>query len=102
MDNATREALGDVAALALLVLRGLLLWILIPLGFVLWLVIFGWSARVGLGTFLGWLDLNLTAALQRALGLPVRGKGSKRSAEFVPMRLMQSVKHRIHIVRDPF
>ena len=102
MDRATREALGDVSALALLVVRGLLLWILIPVGFVLWLVIFGWSARVGLGTFLGWLDLNLTVALQRILVLPVRGKDSMRRAEFVPLRLMESVKHRVHIVRDPF
>lgn len=101
MDRATREALGDVSALALLVVRGLLLWILIPVGFVLWLVIFGWSARVGLGAFLGWLDLNLTVALQRILVLPVRGKDSMRRAEFVPLRLIESMKHRVHIVRDP-
>ncbi|ANJ28384.1 hypothetical protein ATC03_18450 [Agromyces aureus] len=91
-----------MAAFALLVIRGVLLWILIPVGFVLWLVIFGWSARVGLGNFLGWLDLNLTAALQRALGLPTRTTGTLRKEEFVPMRLMQMVTHRIHIVRDPF
>ena len=78
MDRATREALGDVGALALLVIRGLLLWILIPVGLVLWLFIFGWSARVGLGTFLGWLDLNLTVALQRIL---VQCAGRARCAE---------------------
>ena len=102
MDRATREALGDVSALALLVVRGLLLWILIPVGFVLWLVIFGWSAGVGLGTFLGWLNLNLTAALQRMVILPLGRKAPIRRAEFVPIRLMESVKNRVHIVRDPF
>ncbi|MFE6255915.1 hypothetical protein [Agromyces sp. NPDC057865] len=102
MERATREALGDTGVLALLVIRGLLLWIVLPVGFVLWLVIVSWSARVGLGTFLGWLDVNITAALQRVLGLSVREEGSMRRADFVPIRLMQSVRHRVHIVRDPF
>ncbi|MFF2493447.1 hypothetical protein [Agromyces sp. NPDC058064] len=102
MDRATREALGDMTMLALLLIRGLLLWILIPVGTVLWLIVFGWTAHVSLGTLLGWLDLNLTVVLHRVMVLPVRGKNTLPRPEFVPMRHIHSVKHRVHIVRDPF
>ena len=102
MDLPTSEALGDMALFALLVVRGLLLWILVPMGFVLWLLVFGWSARVGLGAFLGWLDLNLAAALQRVMLRPINGQLPLPRVEFVPMRLVQSVSHRVHLVRDLF
>lgn len=102
MDGPSREALGAMGAIALLLVRGLLLWIMIPIGIMLWLLIFGWSARVGLGTFLGWLDLNLVAALQRVLLHPVGGQSSMQKVEFVPVRQVQAVSHRLHLVYDPF
>jgi len=102
MGGPTREALGAMRALALLVVRGLLLWILIPLGFVLWLLVFSWTARVGPGAFLGWLDLNLLAALQRVLLRPVSGQLPMPRVEFVPLRRLQSVSHRVHLALDPF
>lgn len=102
MDGPSREALGATGVLALLLVRGLLLWILIPIGFVLWLLVFGWIARVGIGAFLGWLDLNLLAALQRVLTHPVSGQLPMPRVEFVPVQRVQSVRHRVHLVYDPF
>jgi hypothetical protein len=102
MDGPSREGFAAVGVLALLVVRGLLLWILIPIGFVLWLLVFGWTARVGLGAFIGWLDLNLVAALQRVLIRPVSGQLPMPRVEFVPVRRVQSVSHRVHLVYDPF
>jgi hypothetical protein len=61
------------------------------------MLVFSWTNRVGLGESLGWLDLNLMAALHRAI---VRPFGRSR-VEFVPARLIQTVTHRIHLV-DPF
>ena len=97
MHGPTREALGDLSALALLLARGILLWIIIPIGFTLWLLVFSWTVRLGLGEFLGWLDLNLIAALHRAMVRPFNWS----RVEFVPARLIQTVTHRIHVV-DPF
>lgn len=96
MHGPTREALGDVSALALLLVHGISLWIIIPIGFTLWLLALSWTARLGLGEFLGWLDLNLIAALHRAMVRPFNGS----RVEFVPARLIQTVIHRIHVV-DP-
>ena len=96
MPGPTREALGDLSALALLLARGILLWIIIPIGFALWLLVFSWTARLGLGEFLGWLDLNLIAALHRVMVRPFNGS----RFEFVPVRLIPTVRHRIHVV-DP-
>ncbi len=86
---------------ALLLVRGLILWIVIPVGFVLWLLVFGWLLRVGPGQFLGWLDVNLIAALQRVLIRPVGGELPMPIVEFVPFRMLRSVSHRVHLVYDP-
>ena len=71
MHGPTREALGDLSALAPLLVRGILLWIIIPIGFALWLLAVSSTVRPGLGEFLGWLDLNLIAALHRAMVRPL-------------------------------
>jgi hypothetical protein len=102
MDGLAREATGAVGVFAVLVTRGLLLWILIPLGFTLWLLVFSWTARVCLAAFIGWLDLNLLAALQRVLRFPGSGELPMPRVEFVPLRRLQSVSHRVHLSRDPF
>lgn len=73
-----------------------------PIGFVLWLLVVGWSARVGIGAFIGWLDLNLVAALQRVLIHRVSGQLPMPRVEFVPVRRMDFVSHRVHLVYDPF
>jgi len=51
-------------ALVFLILRGFLLWFVIPYGFVAWLVYYWWERSASLGQCLGWFDLNLIAFLQ--------------------------------------
>ncbi|MBN9633612.1 MAG: hypothetical protein J0I18_23940 [Actinobacteria bacterium] len=80
-----------IAGVLLVLLRGLLLWLLIPLGTVAW-ILTHWVSRTGLGNFLGWLDNNMIAVLQRTVfrvGFP------EPSCRWVRFRNIRSVKHRI-------
>lgn len=83
----------------LLVVRGLLLWIVIPIGSFAWLL-FGWILGAGAGQFLGWLDLNLIAALQRVLVHRISGEWPMPRVAFVPIGMLRSVRHRV-TVSDP-
>lgn len=58
--------------MGLLLVRGLLLWLVVPLGVPAWPVIaLAFRRRgLGLGEFLGWLDLNLTSSIQRSVVRP--------------------------------
>ena len=64
------NTVGPFAGLALLVTRGVLLWIVIPIGFIAWSLSVAWS-RHSLGQFLGWVDLNLVWILERTLLRPL-------------------------------
>jgi len=59
-----------VGTLVLLTVRGLVLWLVVPLTLLLWPVVSLALRRrgVSLGQFLGWVDLNLISAIQRLLG----------------------------------
>jgi hypothetical protein len=82
----------------LLVLRGLLLWLVVPVGLLCWVPLLPLLLRRGikLGAFLGWLDLNLVAFLERTL---LRAVVSDPEA-WTPVREMAHVTHRIRLV-DP-
>jgi hypothetical protein len=58
--------------MVLLLVRGVLLWVVVPLGVLAWPVVALSFRRRGLclGEFLGWLDLNLTSAIQRSVVRP--------------------------------
>jgi len=58
------------------------------------------TLRIELGAFLGWLDLNLVAALQRVLIPPMGRRPPIPRIAFVPMRHARAVRHRIS-VHDP-
>jgi hypothetical protein len=80
-----------IAGFLLVLLRGILLWLLIPLGTVAWVLTLPFSRR-GLGNFLGWLDYNMIALLQRTVfrvGYP------EPSCRWVHFRDLSTVKHRI-------
>lgn len=80
-----------IAGVLLMLLRGLLLWLLIPLGTLAWIFSLPVS-RSGWGNFLGWLDNNMIAALQQTIfrvGYP------EPSCRWVRFRNRHSVKHRI-------
>lgn len=71
---------GQVSAatggVAFRVLRGVLLWLVVPVGFIWWLVAWPWfrSRRVRLGQLLGRVDLNLIATISRSLFRPLLGE----------------------------
>ncbi|MFM9917985.1 hypothetical protein [Lacisediminihabitans sp. H27-G8] len=69
----SREAIGVIPGLALLFVRGILLWIVIPLGFLAWVVFTPWlhGRRITLGQFLGWVDNNVVAARERSVLRPL-------------------------------
>jgi hypothetical protein len=89
---------GIIGGLSLLLIRGLLLWLVVPLGLVLWLLLWPLlrARRVRLGQFLGWMDLNLVALLQHSLLRPL----FVSRAPWIPASGLPSVSHRIGFL-DP-
>jgi hypothetical protein len=86
------------AGVALLLVRGVLLWIVVPLAFVCWLLLAIPLRRRGvtLGKFLGWVDLNLVAFLGRTILRPI----VRRPLNWVPVSEMPEVRHRLR-AQDP-
>lgn len=83
-----------IIQLLFLVIHGVVLWVLVPLGTVAWALGSPWlvGRHVSLGKFLGWLDLNFSASLVRGLLSPgFRGT----SLTWVSPREMRSVTHRV-------
>jgi hypothetical protein len=78
---------------ALLLVRGILLWIVVPLAFVCWLLLAIPLHRRGVtfGKFLGWVDLNLVAFLGRTILRPI----VRTPLNWVPASEMPEVKHRL-------
>jgi len=87
-----------VGALVLLTVRGLLLWVVVPLGVVAWPLVVVTSRKRGvrLGQFLGWLDLNLTSAIQRTVTRPF----FQAPIPWTPFDAAASLTHRIRLL-DP-
>lgn len=92
------KPIATSTAIVLLTVRGILLWVVLPLGFVAWLLVFGWLRRVGLPRFLGWLDLNLVAGLQRSVFRPWI---THPTIDAVPISRIRDVEHRVSVVLDP-
>ncbi len=84
------------SGLVLLLLRGLLLWIIVPLGLVCWLLGLPWwrKRRVALRQLLGWADLNLIAAIHRGLLRPL----VRRPSPWVPFDEIPTVTHRVRLI----
>jgi len=87
-------ALGFVAGLCLLVARGILLWVVVPLGFVTWLCLIPWvrARRIPLGQFLGWVDINLVAGLERTVLRPLF---RHPPTSWIRRRDIEQVRHRL-------
>ena len=66
---STRSA-SPVAWVILLTLRGLLLWIVIPLGTLAWLVSVAFTRR-SLAVFLRWSDANMVSVLESTILRPL-------------------------------
>ena len=93
--------LEAIALFALLVVRGWLLWLVIPIAILGWLVMS--PLRLALdkpyitpGKLIGWADMNLIAMLGQVLARPFG-----RRSDFTPWSRVLSVEHRVSII-DPW
>lgn len=87
-----------VGGLAVLMVRGVLVWIVVPAAALAWILI-GFRLRrrgVGFSQYLGWVDVNLIALLQRTVLRPL----VRSPLAHVPAREMPTVAHRLRAV-DP-
>ena len=89
---------GPIAAgVAHLLLRGVLLWVVVPVATCVWIMLAAGRHRpAGLGQFLGWVDLNLTAGLQRTALRPLFGA----HPQWTPWSEVGQVTHRVRLL-DP-
>ncbi len=85
---------GIVGGFLFLIIRGTLLWLLAPIGSLIWLVTFQWvgSGSVSLGCFLGWLDNNMAYVIQRG---PLWWAFPKRPVGWIRARDKAAVTHRL-------
>lgn len=87
-----------VGGLLVLFARGLLLWVVVPVAACGWVFVASRLRQRGVtfGQFLGWVDLNLIATLQRTIFRPF----VRQPAERVPVVEMHRVTHRLRVI-DP-
>ena len=88
------DALGVLGAFVVLTIRGFLLWLLVPIGTLVWLVALeGVGARrLSLFAFLGWLDNNLAFILVQG---PLSPLFPTAPVKWIPASERFSVMHRI-------
>ena len=82
-----------VGGMLLLLIRGVFLWVLIPMMLIVWVLGFPhWKrVHVTVGHLVGWADLNLAATLQRTVLRPCFSS----PIPWVPVSQMPHVKHRV-------
>jgi hypothetical protein len=97
-DMPSPQAPLVAAGVTLLLLRGVLLWVLIPVATCVWMIIrtVGRHRQLGLGQFLGWADLNLAAGLQRTALRPLFASPARWTA----WSEVGNVTHRVRLF-DP-
>ena len=92
------QGVAAIGGVAFLVVRGVLLWLVVPVGFIWWLI--AWprfrSRRVRLGQVVGWLDLNLIAAISHMIFRPL----IREPARYWTPGEMSAVTHRV-LAADP-
>ena len=88
---------GVLSGLVLLTVRGVLLWLVLPLGCVAWVLVAPWLRKRGVkfGQFLGWIDINFMVLIHRSLLRPFYRKAAPR---WVPATEMLGVKHRVGMI----
>lgn len=89
--------LPDVPAFILAIVRGLALYLLIPLAFVFWIVAFLWIFRYSksLPQFITWVDYNFCVSLIRG---PLRPLIPEPRAELLPLRRIKEMTDRTKLV----
>ncbi|MFF2271260.1 hypothetical protein ACFVTX_03250 [Agromyces sp. NPDC058136] len=84
----------ELGQLVMLLVRGLLLWVVIPLAAVSWVAL-GPITTASLGACIGWFDLNLYVLLQRVV---VRPLTQEAALAWVPLAEMKTTEHRITLL----
>jgi hypothetical protein len=84
---------SKIAAIIVVLVHSLTLWVLVPVGFVAWLVVvpFTFPRPIRLGAFLGWLAFNEGVFFQRVLFRPL----FRAPLRWLGPREMRDGKHRI-------
>lgn len=73
----------------LLIVRGLALWVLIPMSFLAWLMVHSWAQRASLGQAISWYDGNFCLLLINGPLRPlVRLEGEARFHAISQMRTL--------------
>jgi hypothetical protein len=87
-----------VGGFAALLIRGVLLWVLLPIAMLGWFIVrvIGRGRGVTLGQFIGWCDINLMAGIQRSVLRPL----FRWPVAWVPVGAMPQVAHRVRLL-DP-
>jgi hypothetical protein len=78
--------------LLLMVLHAILMWVVIPIGFIAWVFVHNWLQKAECDECLGWYDLNLGAFLQRVLLRPII---PAPTLNWIPFKNMTEVTHRV-------
>lgn len=99
MVNGCPSSVNPLAWLCLLFIRGVLLWLVVPVATIVWLFGAYWFVRDGasLGQFLGWVDNNFLIVIERSL---LRPFFEKPTHPWVPYVNIAEVTHRISLL-DP-
>ena len=97
----TRRVLEAAVLFSFLCIRGILLWLVIPIACVAWLVLLFLrpifrQPYLKLGKVIGWADLNLSATIAQPLLRPLG-----RRIAFTPWADVDKVKHRVDLA-DPW
>jgi hypothetical protein len=94
-----RASLSLPAGLLVLLSRGVLLWLVVPIAFITWLFALSWrrTARATLGECVGWFDVNLVAFLQTFVFSPLI---PEPLAHYLPWSEMRGLLHRTRLLRD--
>lgn len=88
-----RPNLPALPALLLLVIRGIALWLLVPLAFLFWIVAFPWIFRcsTSLPQFVTWVDVNFCVSLLRG---PLRALVPEPRAGWLPLSRIRELTAR--------
>ena len=93
MKSPESRRIPIVAGIVLFLVRGVLLWVVVPIALVTWLVAGVVLRRHGirLAQLLGWVDLNLIALIERSILRSV----VRVPVAWTPARELPEVVHRI-------
>lgn len=90
------KIIAGIAAVLLLIVRGFVLWFLIPLSTVAWLLVHSWAQKATLGQAICWYDWNFIALLLLAPFRPAlrysTGEEKMRFLRISEMRVMRTYK----------